>query len=535
MKQKTSIMTMLCLVTFLGFTLLPVEAGNGQLPAKTPIPQEQNPVAEVIYSAQGINFLPRISYHAFIVTVSGPDGNVVSKTFDSSATPYFSFTDFDGIACMDGKYTFELRVVPEGVTRVRNSEKQETEKTQQQLALVQSGNFRVHYGSIITDTGLQEGISRKHDVLHYDDVIITGSLCVGFDCVDGESFGFDTIKLKENNLRLAFEDTSTGTFPTNDWKIITNDTSSGGASYFAVQDVDHSKIPFRIEANAPSNALYVEDYGRIGLGTSVPVVQLHIVKGDTPTVRLDQDGSSGWSAQVWDLAGNESNFFIRDVTGGSKLPFRIQPATPTNTLTMKDTGNVGIGTWSPEFKLEVETTGVVADIIADRTDGAQAELAARQTKVTIGSNNSFPVEFKVNNTTYMTIDTDGEVGIGTTTPTHKLEVYNSAGSNAYCNGGAWMDGSSRQFKENIRDLSTNDALHTLKQLNPVRFYYKGVKDDEFLGFIAEDVPDLVATKERNAMSPMDVVAVLTKVVQEQDKKITQLEKDITELKKSSKR
>ena len=26
-----------------------------------------------------------------------------------------------------------------------------------------------------------------------DDMIVQSSLCVGFDCVDGESFGFDTL------------------------------------------------------------------------------------------------------------------------------------------------------------------------------------------------------------------------------------------------------------------------------------------------------------------------------------------------------
>ena len=36
-----------------------------------------------------------------------------------------------------------------------------------------------------------------------------------------------------------------------------------------------------------------------------------------------------------------------------------------------------------------------------------------------------------------------------------------------------------------------------------------------MGFIAEDVPDLVATKDRKGLSPMDIVAVLTKVLQEQ--------------------
>ncbi len=43
-----------------------------------------------------------------------------------------------------------------------------------------------------------------------------------------------------------------------------------------------------------------------------------------------------------------------------------------------------------------------------------------------------------------------------------------------------------------------------------------------MGFIAEDVPELVATKDRKGLSPMDIVAVLTKVVQRQQKEIEEL-------------
>ena len=32
------------------------------------------------------------------------------------------------------------------------------------------------------------------------------------------------------------------------------------------------------------------------------------------------------------MAGNETNFFIRDVTNGSKLPFRIRPGAPTSSI-----------------------------------------------------------------------------------------------------------------------------------------------------------------------------------------------------------
>ena len=53
-----------------------------------------------------------------------------------------------------------------------------------------------------------------------DDLVVYGSLCTGLDCVNGEHFSFDTIRLKENNLRIHFQDTSnSASFPTNDWRI----------------------------------------------------------------------------------------------------------------------------------------------------------------------------------------------------------------------------------------------------------------------------------------------------------------------------
>ncbi len=65
----------------------------------------------------------------------------------------------------------------------------------------------------------------------------------------------------------------------------------------------------------------------------------------------------------------------------------------------------------------------------------------------------------------------------------------------------------------------------------VRLFPDGVgySEEEHVGFIAEEVPDLVATKERNGLSPMDIVAVLTKVVKEQQEAIDILQKRLASL------
>jgi hypothetical protein len=71
------------------------------------------------------------------------------------------------------------------------------------------------------------------------------------------------------------------------------------------------------------------------------------------------------------------------------------------------------------------------------------------------------------------------------------------------------------------------CIRDRSELNPVKYNYKADKEDEHLGFIAEDVPELVASKDRKGMSPMDVVAVLTKVVQEQQAALKEQQNTLT--------
>ena len=65
----------------------------------------------------------------------------------------------------------------------------------------------------------------------------------------------------------------------------------------------------------------------------------------------------------------------------------------------------------------------------------------------------------------------------------------------------------------------NGKQSTLGGLRPARFNYRVDEEEEHVGFIAEDVPDLLASRERKGLCSMDIVAVLTKVVQEQQKRI----------------
>ena len=485
------------------------------------------PVADVMIGSSGINWMPKINYTKLILNISGPDGTVFSKTFANGTAPYVSLSELLENQHRDGSYTYELCAVPFAGNKVRRDDGFPglSRESRVQEALTQTGYFTVRDGMILTPGAIepenvistaQDGLSGAKDQLILDDLIVDGSACIGFDCINGENFGFDTLRLKENNLRIRFYDTSTSAgFPSNDWQITANDSENGGANKFSIDDIDSGKTPFTIEAGTRANALYVDGSGRVGLGTSTPSEDLHIWYGDTPTVRLHQSGS-GWAPQTWDIAGNEANFFIRDVTNGSELPFRIKPSAPTNSLFINNNGYIGFGTQSPGFPLHLVTNSSTnAVILAEKTSCATVYMNATNTHGVFGTTTDHDLRLVRKAVAQMDLIGDSDISM--------------ADGGGY--DGTWNGASSRELKENIKDLTVDDAIKALTGLTPVTFNYKTDKEEEHVGFIAEDVPGLVATKNRKSLSPMDIVSVLTKVVQEQQKSIKEQQKIISDLNK----
>ena len=509
-----------------------------------------------------------------LLTVSGPEGFTFSKEFAAGAPAILRLQDLGAKIPADGSYNWQLRVIPaiSATTRARlaaaraANDDQAAARIRAEAGLdqevVNSGAFAVAGGAFVTPAAEEPGTpgGRKVttnalrpaplDQVYADDVIVQGSLCVGLDCVNNESFGFDTIRLKENNTRIKFDDTSTSAgFPANDWQLTANDSASGGSSKFSIEDITGAKVPFTVTAGAATNSIFVESTGRVGFRTSTPVLDLHVNTGNTPALRFEQNNSGGFTAQTWDVAGNEANFFVRDVTGGSKLPLRIRPGAPTSSLDIAADGDTGIGTASPEAKLHVfgDNTADTFIGLGPNPDGSPGDSSA----LTIGySGSSFgrasaflnvrpdsgatapnpSLRFLTANNQRMIIDNEGFIGIGSTTnPDSPIHYTNGAVVARLTAAGVWQDNSSRAAKENILDLQADTAFKALRELRPVTYDYKVLPNDPKVGFIAEEVPDLVATPERDGLSAMDIVAVVTKVVQEQQKTIDELKARIAQL------
>ncbi|HQQ76120.1 MAG TPA: tail fiber domain-containing protein [Thermoanaerobaculia bacterium] len=518
--------------------------------------------------------------------MSGPEGSVERMEFPSGRAIAITTTLPNGKTRPDGVYTYELRaqrsVVPAAPAVLSGNETADGRPVETDAATKArpavpppplSGSFWIQNGSFVAGSALEppqrrgapstpgnaSGAGRAAnagrtalDFFVNDDQIVVGSGCFGFDCVNNEVFGLENLLLKQNNNRIRFDDTSVSAgFPNNDWQIRANDDNSGGLNRFSIEDLTAARIPFTILAGAPANSIFVDASGRLGVRTGTPAQTIHAAGGDTPGLRLEQNGSSGFTPQTWDVAGNESNFFVRDVTGGNTLPFRIHPGAPSSSIDIATNGNVGIGTGAAAQKLTVMNGPIFVAATAANLDvfaGMGIDLGSgpafnygyagssfgrsagffnvRPDASAVAPNPS--LRFMTANVQRMIITNTGNVGIGVANPSQPLQMASGAFVSA---GGVWTNASSRSLKDDIRDLPADEALETLQGLSPVTYVYKAAPSEPHVGFIAEDVPALLASPDRKGMSPMDVAAVLTKVVQQQQKTIEELKARLDELEK----
>ncbi len=317
---------------------------------------------EIEQSTDGISFnaLENTNYK---LTLVAPNSEVFTFNINNK-NAFITAGMLNMKAFADGNYKFELSPIakPDDLASdVRALDDAKiTEEFQKEFSSFEkhSGNFAIANNNLALDI---EEATDKAQVFNTD-LIVEGSACIGIDCTANESFGFDTLRLKENNLRIKFDDTSaSASFPGNDWQLTANDSGNGGANKFAIDDITNNKTPFTVEANSPNHTLFVASEGRIGVKTNTPVVDIHVKEGNTPTLRLEQDGSDGFQSQVWDVAGNETNFFIRDVSNSSSLPFRIEPGASENRVYLDSNNNVGIGLANPAANLHVQSSDGGAD------------------------------------------------------------------------------------------------------------------------------------------------------------------------------
>ncbi|MBX7142541.1 MAG: hypothetical protein K1X63_15815 [Chitinophagales bacterium] len=235
------------------------------------------------------------------------------------------------------------------------------------------------------------------------------------------------------------------------WKVLARTSTTDANNNFYIQQTRS----LGGGSWSTSTRFYIDYDGKIGLGTSVPAAKLHVNTdyfGDefivgpeigTPHFIVDALGMVGINtadpnSYLHVNAPSGEDPLRVQVNGQSKLYVNSNGGTSIGSSTTPPlnglyvAGNTGMGTSSPQVRLHLSGTDEVLRL--DGTNPYMQFFSASAAKAyiqstgndfrlgTVGTNTSGKVQITAGSSTAMTINSSGNVGIGTTSPAGKLHL-----------------------------------------------------------------------------------------------------------------
>ena len=196
------------------------------------------------------------------------------------------------------------------------------------------------------------------------------------------------------------------------WAIFNRGSSSDRFQINDMTDPNATTAPFRIFPGAPTDSIHISSTGKVGIGVTNPV--------DKFEIEVDTDEA----LRIVNTAGTMRGYFGRKSSGEGHLGIfdassveRIHLDTTAHSF-FTGSGNVGIGTTSPDAPLTVMTNGDTSSdgiiLRSSSTGGRTLRLWATGDKAFIGSGGGGE-DLILNNA-------GGNVGINTTSPKTKLHL-----------------------------------------------------------------------------------------------------------------
>ena len=147
------------------------------------------------------------------------------------------------------------------------------------------------------------------------------------------------------------------------------------------------------------HSLNIDVNGNVGIGTTSSSSTLTL-NGNQYALAFSRNTGTD---TTWTISSDANNFYLSD------------DANVTYNMTWQNDGNVGIGVTAPATKLEVASGNIrLTDAYVIEWGGTKARIG--------GSNSGDYLRFYTDDTARLEIISNGNVGIGTITPTRQLEV-----------------------------------------------------------------------------------------------------------------
>jgi len=201
---------------------------------------------------------------------------------------------------------------------------------------------------------------------------------------------------------------------------------------------------FRIFDTAVGERMRIDSSGDVGIGTSSPSNKLDVVSG----ALTNSFDSSFYGLKIVNSTTNPARINLENSQGTAVIDannnlLRFRGSGGADDMVIDSSGNVGIGTSSPGVKLEIR--GADGDANAQtirlmenatmggfiKYDGDVNELqlggynTGENTGIRIARNDA-TTYFNTNGSERMRIDSSGNVGIGTSSPIDKLDIFGTA-------------------------------------------------------------------------------------------------------------
>ena len=258
---------------------------------------------------------------------------------------------------------------------------------------------------------------------------------------NNNSNGIPTEHLRIDNLGHVTIKGSTTSFDTTaslDGLQAYYETDSGLATLGSYSSGGSTSLAFHTNASggASSEKMRINSSGQVGIGTSSPSKPLEIVSASQTTI-LHLNSTAGADANItFENTGSNDSISIGASSDDLKLRtddgnILFAVAENSEKVRITSAGKVGIGTSTPQEFLDISDNGPrirfsdtsitnLRHVIGSESNDLEISCDAGN----VDSNSH--IRFKVDGSEKMRIDSSGNVGIGTTTPIDKLDIFGTA-------------------------------------------------------------------------------------------------------------